>query len=104
MSWAKSEFADKVWTVFEKYVPRANRPETAQLFLKALAEEDFEVPDECAFVEKYLDAVEQADGAVLWSSCGIDWGLTGDPVLSAKDAAAPALADFDSPFVWEGAP
>ena len=46
----------------------------------------------------------EADGAVLWSSCGIDWGLTGDPVLSAKDAAAPALADFDSPFVWEGAP
>ena len=43
------------------------------------------------------------DGAVAWDSCGIDWGLTGDPVLSDKDAAAPALADFDSPFVWEGA-
>lgn len=41
------------------------------------------------------------DGAVLWSSCGIDWGLTGDPVLSGKDAAAPAFAEFDSPFVWE---
>ncbi len=43
------------------------------------------------------------DGAVRWDSCGIDWGLTGDPVLSKKDAAAPALANFDSPFVWEGA-
>ena len=32
------------------------------------------------------------DGAVAWNSVGIDWGLTGDPVLSAKDAAAPALA------------
>lgn len=42
------------------------------------------------------------DGAVRWDTCGIDWGLTGDPVLSAKDAAAPALADFDSPFEWEG--
>lgn len=42
------------------------------------------------------------DGAVRWDSCGIDWGLSGDPVLSDKDTAAPALADFDSPFVWEG--
>ncbi|SDE60076.1 dTDP-4-dehydrorhamnose 3,5-epimerase [Ruegeria marina] len=43
------------------------------------------------------------DGAVRWDSCGIDWGLAGDPVLSDKDAAAPALAEFDSPFVCEGA-
>jgi dTDP-4-dehydrorhamnose 3,5-epimerase len=42
------------------------------------------------------------DGAVRWDSCGIDWGLTGDPLLSDKDAAAPALAGFDSPFAWEG--
>lgn len=34
---------------------------------------------------------------------GIDWGLTGDAILSDKDAAAPLLADLDSPFVWEGA-
>ena len=44
----------------------------------------------------------EADGAVRWDSCGIPWALTGDPVLSDKDAAAPVLADFDSPFVWEG--
>ena len=44
------------------------------------------------------------DRAVHWDSCGIDWGLTGDPVLSDKDAVAPALAEFDSPFVWEGKP
>ncbi|WP_170359717.1 dTDP-4-dehydrorhamnose 3,5-epimerase [Ruegeria arenilitoris] len=44
------------------------------------------------------------DRAVRWDSCGIDWGLTGDPVLSDKDAVAPALAEFDSPFVWEGKP
>lgn len=42
------------------------------------------------------------DGAVRWDSCGIDWGLTTDPVLSDKDAAAPALAAFDSPFTWDG--
>lgn len=44
----------------------------------------------------------ECDGAVRWDSCGIDWGFDGDPVLSDKDKAAPALADFDSPFVWEG--
>lgn len=41
------------------------------------------------------------DGAVAWDSVGIDWGLTGDPVLSAKDAAAPRLTDFATPFVYE---
>ena len=44
----------------------------------------------------------ECDGAVAWDSCGIDWGFDGPPVLSEKDAAAPKLADFDSPFVWEG--
>lgn len=42
------------------------------------------------------------DGAVRWDSCGIDWRLGGAPVLSDKDRDAPALADFASPFVWEG--
>lgn len=41
-----------------------------------------------------------ADGAVHWGSCGIDWDLGAPPTLSAKDAQAPALADFDSPFVY----
>jgi dTDP-4-dehydrorhamnose 3,5-epimerase len=44
----------------------------------------------------------ECDGAVHWDSCGIDWPLTTDPVLSDKDAKAPALADFNSPFRWEG--
>ncbi|MBO9468073.1 dTDP-4-dehydrorhamnose 3,5-epimerase [Tropicibacter sp. R15_0] len=45
------------------------------------------------------------DGAVRFDcpDLGIDWGLSGDAVLSEKDAAAPVMADFDSPFVWEGA-
>lgn len=43
-----------------------------------------------------------ADGAVRFDcpDIGIDWGLTGDPVLSDKDAAAPVLADFISPFTY----
>jgi len=44
------------------------------------------------------------DGAVRFDDplIGIDWGLDGDPVLSAKDAVAPGLAEFDTPFVWAG--
>lgn len=45
----------------------------------------------------------ECDGAVLWSSCEVDWQVAGDPIISAKDAAAPTLEDFDSPFVWEAA-
>ncbi|WP_431298052.1 dTDP-4-dehydrorhamnose 3,5-epimerase [Tabrizicola sp. BL-A-41-H6] len=42
------------------------------------------------------------DGAVRWDDpdIGIVWGLSGAPVLSAKDQAAPLLRDFKSPFVW----
>ncbi|MCF2906709.1 dTDP-4-dehydrorhamnose 3,5-epimerase [Octadecabacter sp. CECT 8868] len=39
-----------------------------------------------------------ADGSVLWSSCGIEWPMSVDPVLSAKDEQAIAMKDFVSPF------
>ena len=42
-----------------------------------------------------------AEGAVRWDSAGIEWALTGDPILSEKDAIAPPLADLKSPFTWE---
>lgn len=42
----------------------------------------------------------ETEGAVRWDSCGIDWPLSVDPILSDKDAVAPALADFDSPFIY----
>ncbi|MCA1288277.1 dTDP-4-dehydrorhamnose 3,5-epimerase [Salipiger bermudensis] len=45
------------------------------------------------------------DGAVRFDDpdIGIDWALDGvEPLLSDKDAAAPLLADFDSPFTWQG--
>ena len=46
----------------------------------------------------------ECDGAVRFDdpAIGIDWGIDGDAILSGKDAAAPLLADFDSPFIWEG--
>lgn len=42
----------------------------------------------------------QSDGAVRFDcpDIGIDWGLTGAPILSDKDAAATTLANFTSPF------
>ena len=47
-----------------------------------------------------------ADGAIRWDSCGIDWpfeevegGMPGDgPMVSDKDAAAPELAEWRTPF------
>jgi dTDP-4-dehydrorhamnose 3,5-epimerase len=45
------------------------------------------------------------DGAVRFDDpdLGIDWGVdTARAVLSAKDAAAPAFAAFDSPFRFDG--
>lgn len=42
------------------------------------------------------------DGAVRWDDpeIGIDWGLSGPPILSAKDKTAPLLRDVRSPFMW----
>lgn len=58
--------------------------------------------DDCEVVYKCSDYYNaEADGAVRWDSVGINWPLTGDPILSAKDAVAPALADFDTPFTME---
>ena len=42
----------------------------------------------------------EAEGAIRWDSCGIDWPLSDDPILSAKDAIAVSLTNFDSPFVY----
>lgn len=45
----------------------------------------------------------ETEGAVRWDDpdIGIKWGVGGDPILSEKDAAAPRLADLDSPFRYE---
>lgn len=46
----------------------------------------------------------ECDGGIRWNdpTVGVDWGIDEASGISAKDAAAPLLADFDSPFVWEG--
>ena len=45
----------------------------------------------------------ETEGSLRWDDpgIGIEWPLTGEPVLSEKDAIAPCLADFDSPFTFE---
>ncbi len=57
---------------------------------------DTEVQYKCSDVY-----ASDCDGAVRWNDpdIGIDWAVA-DPVLSAKDAAAPFLCDLTSPFVW----
>ncbi len=46
------------------------------------------------------------DGGIRWDSVGIDWPMpTGTrPELSDKDKVQPLLADFDSPFTYDGRP
>lgn len=46
------------------------------------------------------------DGGIAWDSVGIDWLIPAGiaPELSAKDKVQPALADFDSPFPYDGRP
>ncbi len=46
----------------------------------------------------------ECDGAIRFDDpdIGVDWGISPDQaVLSEKDAAAPFLKDFDSPFTFE---
>jgi dTDP-4-dehydrorhamnose 3,5-epimerase len=44
----------------------------------------------------------ETDRSVRWDSpeIGIDWGPDTTPVLSAKDAAAPTLSEFETPFEY----
>ena len=58
-------------------------------------EPDSEIIYKCT--DYYAPATE---GAVRWDSCGIEWPLSDDPILSDKDAKAPKLSDFESPFIY----
>lgn len=58
--------------------------------------------EDCEVQYKCTDTyAPEADGSVRWDSAGVDWGFDGTPVLSTKDSAAPAFADWQSPFIWE---
>ncbi|SEL28196.1 dTDP-4-dehydrorhamnose 3,5-epimerase [Roseovarius nanhaiticus] len=59
-------------------------------------EDDTEIVYKCS---DFYDAA--SDGAIHWDSCGIDWGLSAEPILSEKDAVAPPLDAFSSPFAMK---
>ena len=57
--------------------------------------------DDCEILYKCSDYyAPDCEGAVQWDDpdIGIDWPQTARPVLSDKDAGAPAFKDFNSPF------
>lgn len=63
-------------------------------------------PD-CEVVYKCSDTyAPDRDGGIAWDSVGIDWPLPAGaaPELSLKDTGQPSLADFDSPFAYDGRP
>jgi dTDP-4-dehydrorhamnose 3,5-epimerase len=64
-------------------------------------------PDsEVAYKASALYAPE-TEGGVRWDdpALGIDWPLPGSgAIVSEKDIVLPALADFDSPFAYDGRP
>lgn len=63
-------------------------------------------PD-CEVVYKCSDTyAPEADGGIAWDGAGVAWPLPRGvaPELSAKDQALPTLADFASPFAYDGRP
>ena len=58
-------------------------------------EKDCEVQYKCS--DRYAP---ECDAAIRWDDpqIALDWPLSGDPVLSDKDAKAPYIADVTSPF------
>ena len=58
-------------------------------------ESDSEIVYKCT--EYYAPETE---GAVNWDSCGIDWPIKDDLILSDKDLSAPLLQNLNSPFIY----
>ena len=44
----------------------------------------------------------QAEGSIKWddSSIGIEWPISENIILNEKDAIAPLLKDFETPFIF----
>ncbi|WP_066647171.1 MULTISPECIES: dTDP-4-dehydrorhamnose 3,5-epimerase [Sphingomonas] len=78
-----------------------------QLFIPAGFAHAFQTLVDDVDVAYRVDALyaPQCEGAIRWDDpdIGIAWRpIAGDPILSAKDAVAPYLSTFQSPFRYEG--
>ena len=63
--------------------------------------------EDCEVTYKVSDIyAPDCDGGIRWDSAGIDWPIPGGgaPELSDKDKRLPTLAEFDSPFPYDGRP
>lgn len=61
--------------------------------------------DDCEVMYKSSDIYAPAhDAGIHWDSVGINWPIPSniEPALSAKDKSLPTLAEFDSPFPYDG--
>lgn len=61
----------------------------------------------CEVVYKCSDTyAPDHDGGIAWDSAGVDWPIPVSvaPELSAKDKIQPTLAEFRSPFPYNGRP
>lgn len=50
----------------------------------------------------YMVSTEHApshDQGIRWDSAGIDWPLTGEPVVSSRDQAFPRFNEYETPFL-----
>lgn len=80
----------------------------AQLFVPVgFAHGFLTLEPDCEVVYKCSDTyAPDHEGGIAWDSVGIDWPMPAGtvPELSGRDREQPALADFDSPFAYDGRP
>ena len=81
-----------------------------QLFVPAgFAHGFLTLEDDCEVIYKVSDTyAPECDAGIRWDDpeIAVDWPLppSAQPALSAKDVALPLLADFASPFPYDGRP
>lgn len=103
----------KIWDVAVDYRPQSPtylkyfgielEPQSGtQLFIPSGFLHGFVTLEPDSEIQYKCDAfyAPEADAAIRWNDpdIGIDWPLDADPILSAKDEAAPFTSDTASPF------